>query len=725
MPQQSSITPSFALKVLAPSIVAVTSIALLLLYIVNSIFEETNRLDRDYSERLTTEAVSSLRDSLESIIIDNTVWDDAASNAGSATINAEWADNTWGYATALDVYDAAFIVSADGETLYSALNGERRRETVAGYFGDGLEPVLDSLAPGEGNRPLASGFIRTGGYVTTVAAAPIQWSTALDGRPNRTRNILILAKRIDEKVLAGIARRYAMQELRLAEPSQRPAGGSVVIRSPAGEAIGMLTWKNRSPGDMVREKYANVVAMVLVMFLFMVAVLLYMSWKGFKDAHDSHVDAVAASLRDDLTGLANRREMISALSQCLEKAQSQGTPLSMIYADLDGFKEVNDSYGHEIGDMLLRAAAAGFAYLARDADVVARLGGDEFAIIMTGAGCATKARATAQSMIEFLAEPMVFDGRIASVSVSVGIVDLDSDDADVEEIIRRADVAMYAAKSQGRNCVQIYQKSLDFKREVNRTIAHRLREHIDNGALKVLYQPIVDARTRKIKGVEALVRWPSDAESFYTPDVFIPVAEEFGLIEDLGLFVLRESARQAAAWPDIFVAVNVSPIQFMNPNFADNVEDTLRLSGLAARRLEIEVTEGFIIDNAARANTIINRLHDMHVRVALDDFGTGFSSIGHLRRFKFDKLKLDRSMVTDILRQPSALRLVQGTIAMADALGLTVLAEGIEDENQVSVLRLAGCNQFQGFLFSRPVEAEKIMELLGEEPDERPAALAG
>jgi EAL domain-containing protein (putative c-di-GMP-specific phosphodiesterase class I) len=324
-------------------------------------------------------------------------------------------------------------------------------------------------------------------------------------------------------------------------------------------------------------------------------------------------------------------------------------------------------------------------------------------------------------MIEFLAEPMVFDGRIASVSVSVGIVDLDSDATDVEEIIRRADVAMYAAKSQGRNCIHVYQKSLDYKRDENRSIAMELRNHLAQGNLSVVYQPIVDARTRAIRGVEALVRWPKASENQYSPDMFIPVAEEFGLIEDLGYFVLTEACRQAAKWPDIFVSVNVSPIQFMNPNFADLVERILLETGLEAKRLEIEVTEGFIIDNAARANAIINRLHDIHVRVALDDFGTGFSSIGHLRRFRFDKLKLDRSMVSDILRQPSALRLVQGTIAMADALGLTVVAEGIEDENQVSVLRLAGCAQFQGFLFSKPVEPQEITAFIRDNP----SALAG
>jgi diguanylate cyclase (GGDEF)-like protein len=453
------------------------------------------------------------------------------------------------------------------------------------------------------------------------------------------------------------------------------------------------------------------------MFVFVIAVLLYTSWKGFRDAHASQAEAVSSSLRDDLTGLANRREMLQALRVLLAEARASGVPLSVIYADLDGFKEVNDSYGHKIGDMLLKAAAAGFAVLAQGAHVVARLGGDEFAVILTGRDAGGKARLIAQHMIEFLSEPMVLEGRIASVSVSIGIVDLESDDADVEEIIRRADVAMYAAKSQGRNCTHVYQKSLDFKRDENRAIANQLRQHIENGELHVVYQPIVDARSRRTKGVEALVRWPRDKDSYYGPDVFIPVAEEFGLIEELGTFVLREACRQAANWRNIFVSVNVSPIQFMNPNFAELVVATLEETGLDAKRLELEVTEGFIIDNAARANAIITRLHDMHVRIALDDFGTGFSSIGHLRRFKFDKLKLDRSMVIDILRQPSALRLVQGTIAMADALGLTVVAEGIEDENQVSVLRLAGCSQFQGYLFSRPVEARQITAFISDDAD--------
>lgn len=707
MSERKSIAPSFTSKVLLPSVMAVAGIALLLLYIVNAIFEETNRLDGRYTERLTASAVESLRENLETIIYDNVTWNEAVERAG-VNLDASWIDRTWGYASALDIYDTVMVVNSSGETLYAAHGGKRVAMTAIDTYGTDIEVLLERAATQEGNKRAASGLIRTPNGTSTVAVTEISFTRSEAPRTNTQHNFLIFSRAIDEAVLASVAKRYAMRELRLEAKDMAGQNGAIGLRSPSGKLAGVLTWENRSPGNIVREKFGYMVTMILVMFLFIIAVLLYMSWKGFKEAQDSQADAIAASLRDDLTGLANRRELISVLSACLTRERAADGSLSMVYADLDGFKEVNDSYGHEIGDQLLKAAAAGFAYLGKGAEVIARLGGDEFAMIFTGPDCKAKARTVAGNMISFLAEPMVFDGRIASVSLSAGIVDLENDAADVEEIIRRADVAMYKAKSDGRNRIHVYQKSLDFKRNENRTIALQLREHIDARRLNVVYQPIFDARTRLIKGVEALVRWPTKARNYYTPEVFIPVAEEFGLIEDLGRFVLTEACRQAAQWNDIFVAVNVSPIQFMNPNFGEMVEHTLRTSALDPQRLEIEVTEGFIIDNATRADSIINRLHDIRVRVALDDFGTGFSSIGHLRRFKFDKLKLDRSMVTDILRQPSALRLVQGTIAMADALGLTVVAEGIEDENQVSVLRLAGCSQFQGYLFSKPVEASEI-----------------
>ena len=704
MPTQQPFAAKFALRVMIPSILAASGIASLLLYIVNGIFDETNRLDGEYARRSASAAITSIRESLGPVIQDNALWDDAVIHSYAA-LPDQWLDDNWGWGSGSGVYDTAFVVDGDGTTTFAAHNGKRLAVQAKAYFGDEIINLLGMLPADGANFAKASGLINSSEGLSVVSAGIILPSSEGIKPPAARPRYLILSKSVDGALLATLSQRFVLDNLHLSF-DDAPHDNSQWITGPSGKRIAALVWINRSPGNILKLKYGNVVAIVLSMFLFVIAILIHTSWRGFREAHASQADAIAASMRDDLTGLANRRELLSVLKTCL--AAAKPGEISVVYADLDGFKEVNDSYGHEIGDLLLKAAAAGFAHLAQGSDLVARLGGDEFAIIVTGPDAHEKSRFIARSMIAFLVEPMIFGGRVASVSVSVGIVDLDNDKADVEEIIRRADVAMYAAKAAGRNRLHVYERSLDFKRDENRAIARSLREHIDTGSLTVVYQPIVDARNRRIKGVEALVRWPKDTTRHYTPDVFIPVAEEFGLIEDLGYFVLTEACRQAVKWPDIFVAVNVSPIQFMNPGFADLVERTLRKTGLDPQRLEVEVTEGFIIDNAERANAVISRLHEMRVGVALDDFGTGFSSIGHLRRFKFDKLKLDRSMVVDILRQPSALRLVQGTIAMADALGLAVVAEGIEDENQVSVLRLAGCSQFQGYLFSRPVEAEKI-----------------
>jgi diguanylate cyclase (GGDEF)-like protein len=710
MPSRRSFLSDFAARVLVPSILAAGGIATLLLYVVNGIFDETNRLDAGYAKQSASSAINTSLENLESLIHDNAVWDDAVANA-YGDINTEWLNGTWGDATALGIYDHVNLVERSGRTLYTASNGDQTTDSAENIYG---AEILELLAPMPADETLfkvTSGIVRKDNELYVVAAAPILPTSEDVEIPSGKARFLIFGKTVDNKLLAELSRRFVLKNLHVSS-SLINAPDSISILSPSGVRIGTLAWEERSPGDILKSKYSSVIRIMLALFLFVIAVLIYTSWRGFRDAHESQTAAVAKSLRDDLTGLANRRELLSVLTDQLQEARIGRTGLSLVYADLDGFKEVNDSYGHEVGDLLLKAVAAGFAHLAQDLGLVARLGGDEFAIIVTGKDSTARSRELANNMISFLSEPMIFGGRVASVSVSVGIVDLERDDADVEEIIRRADVAMYAAKSAGRNRLHIYDKTLDYKRDENRSIARALREHIDMGRLTVVYQPIVDSRSRRIRGVEALVRWPKDDRIHYTPDVFIPVAEESGLIEDLGYFVLSEACKQAAQWPDIFVSINVSPVQFMNPGFAELVERTLTRTGLQATRLELEVTEGFIIDNSDRANVIINRLHDMKVGVALDDFGTGFSSIGHLRRFKFDKLKLDRSMVTDILRQPSALRLVQGTIAMADALGLMVVAEGVEDENQVSVLRLAGCSQFQGFLFSRPVSAQEIGSML-------------
>jgi diguanylate cyclase (GGDEF)-like protein len=722
MPDNRSFVPEFALKVLLPTLVAATGISLLILYVFGSVFRETDNLDRSYARGTAQSAIQSLREKMETLVQDNAYWDDAVV-ATSGTLDKQWLFTTWGISKEQSIYDSSFVIDIDGKTLWASTREDPQDQTgisANAYFNGGLSSLLKHLPKNGTTFARTSGIFKTGDTISIVAAAVIvPWSSTVAPAPGGPRRLL-LVRSLSPGVLQSLGNEFQLKDLHFAKPGEM-ATSFIQLKSAEGRQLGLLAWTDRRPGSTLRAKFVRVVWGVVSLFLLVIGILVYIIWRGFKRAHDSRAEAVNSSLRDDLTGLANRRELMRVLTTRLAEVKARKENLSVVYADLDGFKEVNDAYGHEIGDQLLKWAANGFAFLARETDLVARLGGDEFAIIISGSDSKVTSRELARNMIAFFAEPMVFGGRVASVSVSVGIVDLTEGEIDVEEMLRRADVAMYAAKSGGRNRAQVYDQCLDIKRNEGRAIARELRDAIDRGLLRVVYQPIVGARSRRIMGVEALVRWPAESARNISPEVFVPVAEEFGLIEDLGQFVLTEACRQGAAWPDIFISVNVSPIQFMNPNFAETVERTLARTGLDARRLEVEVTEGFVIDNAERATTIIGKLHDMQVTVALDDFGIGYSSIGHLRRFNFDKLKLDSSMVVDILRQPAALRLVQGTIAMADALGLRVTAEGIEDENQVSVLRLAGCSLFQGFLFSEPVEAHRISQFLGEEA----TALAG
>ena len=709
---KGSFAAEFGLKVLLPSLSAAAGIAFLLISVINGLLNEMNSIDRQYANRAAESFVNSLRTQIENVAASHSRLDDSTRGTGSSG-DVNWLLDIWRTSMASGVYDSAFMTDASGRTAAAIIGGNPSDIAVQDYAGPGALRLIEALPPSIGPFSVASTIVKHKDQFYVVAAASISATTDDAATPSRQARLLVVARTLDRDFLALQGRKFGLENVQLAEAGAVSDGGFRIL-SPHGRFLGRLIWTGHNPGQAAGAKYRREIWELMASFVFVFGMLAYMSWSGFREAHIIKSRAVAASLHDDLTGLANRRKVIETLSGILATEKSQEPRLSVIYADLDGFKDENDAYGHEIGDLLLKTAAGGFQYLAAGRGLVSRLGGDEFAVIVDGPDSAAIARGVARNMIRFLAEPIVFGGRVASVSVSIGIVDMTAKDQtiDAEEILRRADVAMYAAKTGGRNRVHIYDQSLDDKRDESRRMARELRAALDSGSLGVVYQPIVDARTREIMGVEALVRWPKASSRIIPPDIFVPVAEEFGMIEDLGYFVMMQACEQAARWPGISMSVNVSPIQFMNPAYAETVERILNITGLDPHRLEIEVTEGFIIDNAERAAAIIDQLHEMRVSVALDDFGTGYSSIGHLRRFKFDKLKLDRSMVADILRQPSALRLVQGTIAMADALGLSVTAEGVEDENQISILRLAGCRLFQGFLFSKPVAAQQISALL-------------
>jgi len=393
----------------------------------------------------------------------------------------------------------------------------------------------------------------------------------------------------------------------------------------------------------------------------------------------------------------------------------------VLVVDLDSFKAVNDSFGHDAGDELLSAVARRFEDALRPGDTIARFGGDEFGLLLDGAG-EDQAVEVAQRLLSRLSEPLEVAGRQLSLGASIGIALHPRDGEDADELVRRADVAMYAAKEAGRGRVETFRHELGRELGESLGLEHELRQALHRREFRVHYQPNVDLATGEIVGVEALVRWTSPSRGPVPPSQFIPVAEATGLILPLGELVLREACRQTADWqrrgllPQRFVTwVNVSPRQLVGSAMTALVRDALALADLTPDRLGLEVTETAIVARGAaseNARTELQRLHDWGVQLAVDDFGTGFSSLGQLRHFPVDVIKVDRTFVQGVGVDPKDAAITANVVSLAHALGLVAIAEGIESAEQLLAMRRLGCDLGQGFVFARPAPAADIEALL-------------
>jgi diguanylate cyclase (GGDEF)-like protein len=554
-----------------------------------------------------------------------------------------------------------------------------------------------------------TGFVKGNWGIMVVAAGPVTPFTRQAGK-SRDARYLILAKVFDDDAVSALASDYLIGGLRLV-PDAVAQAARTPLRGPFGTDIATIAWDVRQPGSQAIGRVTPATGAMLVLLAATVFLLIALSAHGLARVKKGEAMARHAATHDALSGLPNRSALIASLRQSIAGIDGGGG-IAILYLDLDGFKQVNDAYGHEIGDQLLRKVAAGFKMLTGDRLLV-RLGGDEFAVVVDDDQSLAVATDLAEQLIRFFAKPFDIGGRVISIGTSVGIVVIKSADLSADEALRRADVAMYQAKQQGRNRVCVFDDSLDAIRLKRMAIAADLRRALAAEELTLAYQPVFDAKGGHISGVEALLRWSrSDDGKPISPAEFIPIAEETGLIDELGQWTLRRACQDARAWPGVKVAVNVSPAQFQSPNFAGVVSAILADTGLPAGRLEIEVTETYFIAQPDQARRTIDAVRALGVTIALDDFGTGYSSIGYLRSFSFDKLKLDRSLIVRIDRDARVQQLVQATIGLANALNLSVTAEGVETEEEAMMLRLAGCHELQGFFFGRPAPAAEFTALL-------------
>ncbi|MCW2286434.1 diguanylate cyclase (GGDEF)-like protein/PAS domain S-box-containing protein [Rhodoblastus acidophilus] len=427
-----------------------------------------------------------------------------------------------------------------------------------------------------------------------------------------------------------------------------------------------------------------------------------------------------AAHHDSLTNLPNRTLFRLRLDEALARAR-RGISFALLCLDLDRFKEVNDTLGHPVGDRLLVAAAARLKAELRETDTLARLGGDEFAIIQSFLLQPQEAAALARRLIEALSRPFTIDGQHVVVGVSIGIVLAPQDGGESEGLLSAADMALYRAKSDGRGIWRYFEPAMNERMQERRELELDLRQALRDDQLELFYQPIVDLASRRVKSFEALLRWRHPQRGLLAPDLFIPLAEEIGLIAPLGDWVLRQACADAVRWPeDIGVAVNFSPVQFQSRPLVKQIAAALRESGLSPRRFEVEITESILIKDKDATLATLGALKTLGVRIAMDDFGTGYSSLSYLQTFPFDKVKIDRSFTRDLDRSRKSNAIVKAVVSLCDALDMVVLAEGVETEAQLEALRREGCRQAQGFLFSPPVAAHELPGLL-QELRERPA----
>ncbi len=424
---------------------------------------------------------------------------------------------------------------------------------------------------------------------------------------------------------------------------------------------------------------------------------------------------------DALTGLANRALFREQAEQILAERRD-GELAAVLCLDLDTFKTINDTLGHAAGDTLLAAIASRFSDCIREGDTFARLGGDEFAILMAGIETPEQAAALARKVIGVASVPITLEGREVAVGISVGIAIAPTDGSFYEELVRRADTALYRAKSDGRNTFRFFEEGMDARRLLRQQQELELRTALAEGRFQLVYQPLVSLRHGHVTGFEALLRWNS-SNGPVPPGEFIPIAEETGMIVAIGAWVLDEACRHAAQWPaPVTIAVNLSPVQLRSPGLVATVRAALEDSGLAAVRLELEITESVLLEDNDGAIATLYALHELGVRIAMDDFGTGYSSLRYLRSFPFDKIKLDQSFVADLLREEGTVAIVRAVAGLGRSLGIVTLAEGVESRHQLDCLRAEGYAEAQGFFFSRPAEFEEATALLGR-IGHRPAAL--
>jgi diguanylate cyclase (GGDEF)-like protein len=694
-----------------PVLLAAFGIVWVTLELLDTVSTVANRTDHNRTSQVVQSAFAAEISALKDIVSDNSQWDDAAKVA-YGSMDEDWIFNTWGVLSGENHYDQILLIDPTNPMALAAYaKGEKTNINWRRDIGPGLQHILDSLPKASTETFTAGSIVISENKPAVVAAAYVFPTTEnLVGSIERPR-ALVMLRYLDDARIAKLSEQYVINELQISTEKRPSNSTENEIRDIGQNVVAYVKWKDFQPGNQAKQAASGITALALGLLVFVVLAIGVVCWKLVKAIAKREAEAVRTARLDPLTGLPNRL----AITEAMTANAANQTDYVVAFADLDGFKEVNDTYDHETGDQLLQAVAAGMQHLVADKALLARLGGDEFIAMFIGANALGAATKFSHDLISFINKPFNISGRHTHVGVSVGIACSECQKNTPAEIMRQADVAMYQAKSSGKNSVSLYNCTMDDTRDAAMIIAKDLGRYLAEDKICLVYQPIIDASTHQIFAVEALARWPDDAPTRIPPDQFVAIAEQKGLIDALGETVLRKACAQLKDWPHINMNVNISPLELNNPAFVERTLAIITSFGIDPARIEIELTEGHLLEDMTRTMAQFEKLRAHGIRIALDDFGSGYASLGYLQKLEFDSIKIDKVISNQFDSGTKGLRIVQATALLAKGVASKVVAEGIESAEQGNILRLSGCSHLQGFHYHKPKSAAEITELLDQQ----------
>jgi diguanylate cyclase (GGDEF)-like protein len=689
--------------------------------------------ERQLVENALDDSVSRVLDEQKSIAW----WDDAVIHLAQGRVDTEWADIQIGaFLNETYNHDAIYVLNGANEPVYAYVDGERVRAR-ASYASqrDVLDVIVQEARTGSADLHARARAFEAdqSRYSALLGGANASWTghiLSVDGQPAVVSAITIMPNvdptlltgepyllvsvvRINEQFMSDIGATLLLPDLAISQGALGEGAAAEAFTADDQTSLGYLTWTPRKPGRTL-----------LVFILPLVALGLYgaglMTWLMIRRLKRASGELALRESRaqheakhDQLSSLPNRRHFVEHLQSHLDDlVQSRNNARVIVaYFDVDRFKDINDTLGHQAGDALIVAVGARLQGVLASGDFLARFGGDEFAV-MRRAATQADAEDLAGRLRAALAEGFTIHGQNVRMTASIGISMAPDHGVSPDELMRNADIALYQGKNHGRDRAMFFCAEMAAELEQRREIEVDLQAALENDQLSHYYQPLISSKSGEVVGVEALLRWKHPTKGFVPPGSFVPIAEEAGLMPALGAFVIERAFKDAKRWPELEVAINLSPVQFRHVELVSLLEKLIVAHGVDPHQFVLEVTEGVLLESTDRNRKILDEIRGLGFRVALDDFGTGYSSLRYLSDFRFDKIKIDRAFVTGIQERKRALTIIQSVVTLGRGLNMDIVAEGVETEAEASVMRLVGVNELQGFYFSKAVPCEEVQALI-------------